>query len=156
MADIRTAHLFTITLKVGEIQPVGKTPFGDRRVAIVEGGSFEGARLKGTVLKGGTDWLLGRADGALQLDVRLTLKTHDDHIIAVTYRGYRHGPASVLERLNRGEKVDPAEYYFRIAPFFETGSEKYGWLNRVLAVGTGDRKADGPIYGLRSAVDEGA
>ncbi len=148
MADIRTAHLFTITLKVGEIQPVGKTPFGDRRVAIVEGGSFEGARLKGTVLKGGTDWLLGRADGALQLDVRLTLKTHDDHIIAVTYRGYRHGPASVLERLNRGEKVDPAEYYFRIAPFFETGSEKYGWLNRVLAVGTGDRKADGPIYNV--------
>ena len=146
MADIRTAHLFTITLKVGEIQPVGRTPFGDRRVAIVEGGRFEGARLKGTVLKGGTDWILGRADGALQLDVRLTLKTHDDHIIAATYRGYRHGPASVLERLNRGEKVDPAEYYFRIAPFFETGSEKYGWLNRVLAVGTGDRKADGPIY----------
>lgn len=146
MAEIRTAHLFTIALKVPEIQALGKTPFGDRRVAIVEGGSFEGARLKGTVLKGGTDWILGRADGALQLDVRLTLRTHDDHIIAMTYRGYRHGPAAVLERLNRGEKVDPAEYYFRIAPFFETGSEKYGWLNRAVAIGTGDRKADGPIY----------
>jgi hypothetical protein len=146
MAELRTAHLFTITLKVGEIQPVGKTPFGDRRVAIVDGGNFEGPRLKGTVLKGGTDWILGRADGALQLDVRLTLKTHDDHIIAMSYRGYRHGPAAVLERLNRGEKVDPAEYYFRIAPFFETGSEKYGRLNRAIAVGTGDRKPEGPIY----------
>jgi len=146
MAEIRTAHLFTITLKVGEIQPLGKTPFGDRRVAVVEGGSFEGARLKGTVLKGGTDWILGRADGVLQLDVRLTLKTQDGDIIAMTYRGYRHGPASVIERLNRGEKVDPAEYYFRTAPVFETASEKYGWLNRIVAVATGDRRADGPIY----------
>jgi hypothetical protein len=146
MAGIRTAHLFTITLKVGEIQPLGKTPFGDRRVALVESGSFEGARLKGTVLKGGTDWILGRPDGVLQLDVRLTLKTHDGEIIAMTYRGYRHGPAAVIERLNRGEKVDPADYYFRIAPFFETASEKYGWLNRILAIGTGDRRADGPIY----------
>jgi hypothetical protein len=146
MAEIRTAHLFTLTLKVGELQPVGKTPAGDRRVAIVDGGSFEGARLKGTVLKGGTDWLLGRADGALQLDVRLTLKTDDGHIIAMSYRGYRHGPAVVIDRLNRGERVDPADYYFRTAPVFETGSEKYGWLNRVIAIGTGDRKPEGPIY----------
>ncbi len=146
MAEIRTAHLFTIRLRVGEIQPLGKTPFGDRRVAVVESGSFEGARLKGTVLKGGTDWILLRADDVLQLDVRLTLKTHDDQIIAMTYRGYRHGPAAVIERLNRGEKVDPAEYYFRTAPFFETASEKYSWLNRVICVATGDRRADGPVY----------
>ena len=146
MAEIRTAHLFTITLKIGEIQPLGKTPFGDRRVAVVDSGSFEGARLKGTVLKGGTDWILGRSDGVLQLDVRLTLRTHDGDIIAMTYRGYRHGPAAAIDRLNRGEKVDPAEYYFRIAPFFETASEKYGWLNRIIALGTGDRRSDGPVY----------
>jgi len=113
---------------------------------VVEGGSFEGARLKGTVMKGGTDWLLGRVDDVLQLDVRLTLKTHDGHIIGMTYRGYRHGPADVVARLNRGEPVDPAGYYFRTAPFFETASDKYGWLNRVLAVATGDRKPDGPMY----------
>ncbi|HXZ02597.1 MAG TPA: DUF3237 domain-containing protein [Stellaceae bacterium] len=146
MAEIRTAHLFTISLKIGEVQPLGKTPLGDRRVAVVEGGSFEGARLKGTVMKGGTDWLLGRVDDVLQLDVRLTLKTHDGHIIGMTYRGYRHGPADVVARLNRGEPVDPAGYYFRTAPFFETASDKYGWLNRVLAVATGDRKPDGPMY----------
>jgi hypothetical protein len=146
MADIRTAHLFTVTLKVGEIQPVGKTPFGDRRIAIVDGGSFEGARLKGTVLKGGTDWIIGRPDGVLQLDVRMTLKTQDGEIIAMTYRGHRHGPAAVIERLNRGEKVDPSEYYFRTAPWFETASEKYAWLNRIVAVATGDRRADGPVY----------
>ena len=107
-------------------------PLGDRRVAVVEGGSFEGPKRKGTVLKGGSDWLISRPDGALQLDVRLTLKTDDGRLIGMVYRGYRHRPAAVMDRLNRGEKVDPSEYYFRTAPFFETSSEKYGWLNRIL------------------------
>jgi len=146
MTDIRTRHLFTIALEVGEIQPLGKTPLGDRRVAVVEGGSFEGPKLKGTVLKGGSDWLIGRPDGALQLDVRLTLKTDDGHLIGMIYRGYRHGPAAVIDRLNRGEKVDPSEYYFRTAPFFETSSEKYGWLNRIVAIATGHRLPAGPVY----------
>jgi len=146
MAEIRTAHLFSITLKVAEIQPLGRTPLGDRRVGVVEGGSFEGPKLKGTVMKGGSDWILLRPDGALQLDVRLTLKTDDGHLIGMTYRGFRHGPVGVIDRLNRGEKVDPSEYYFRTAPFFETASEKYGWLNRIVAVGTGHRLPDGPVY----------
>jgi hypothetical protein len=76
------------------------------RVAVIEGGSFEGPKLKGTVLKGGSDWLISRPDGALQLDVRLTLKTDDGHLIGMIYRGYRYGPAAVIDRLNRGEKVE--------------------------------------------------
>ena len=32
-----------------------------------------------------------------------------------------------------------SEYYFRTAPLFETASEKYGWLNGVLAIGLGRR-----------------
>jgi len=146
MAEIRTAHLFTISLKVGEIQGLGRTPLGDRRVGIVDGGSFEGPKLKGTVLKGGSDWILVRADGATQLDVRLTLKTHDGDIIGMTYRGVRHGPPAVMDRLNRGEKVDPSEYYFRTAPVFETASATYGWLNRIVAVATGYRLPEGPVY----------
>ena len=146
MADIRTAPLFTIMLKVGRVQDLGKTPFGGRRVAPVLGGTFEGARLKGTVEEGGSDWLLLRPDGVLQLDVRLTLKTDDGALIGMTYRGYRHGPAEVIDRLNRGEEVDPAGYYFRSAPFFETAAEKYAWLNRMVTVATGHRLPTGPIY----------
>ncbi len=144
--DVRTTPLFTVTLKVPKIQNLGKTPLGERRVGIVGGGSFEGPKLSGTVEEGGSDWILVRPDSALQLDVRLTLKTNDGHLIGMTYRGYRHGPAAVIERLNRGEPVDPSEYYFRIAPFFETSSEKYGWLNRIVAVGLGHRLPEGPVY----------
>jgi hypothetical protein len=146
MAEIRTAPLFSISLKVGRIQDLGQTPLGGRRVAPVLGGRFEGTRLSGTVEEGGSDWILVRPDGSTMLDVRLTLRTDDGHLIGMTYRGYRHGPPEVIARLNRGEPVDPASYYFRTAPLFETSSEKYGWLNRVVAVATGHRLPEGPVY----------
>ncbi|MGH7089253.1 MAG: DUF3237 domain-containing protein, partial [Stellaceae bacterium] len=144
MLPLETRHLFTLTLSVGAILPVGRTPLGERRIAVVTGGDFAGERLRGTVPEGGSDWLLARAD-TLQLDVRLALRTDDGALIAMTYRGYRHGPAAAIERLNRGEPVDPKSYYFRIAPVFETAAEHYLWLNRVVAVGTGHRLATGPV-----------
>lgn len=146
MLELRTVPLFTITLTVGTIHNLGRTPLGERRVAVVTGGQFEGARLKGTVQEGGSDWILIRPDGSMQLDVRLTLRTADGAIIGMRYGGFRHGPADVIERLNRGEPVDPSRYYFRIAPFFETATQSYDWLNRIVAVGTGNRLPSGPVY----------
>lgn len=144
---IRTKPLFTMPIQVeSPLQMIGRTPFGERRIAKVTGGSFAGPELNGTVLPGGGDWLLMRGDGALQLDVRMTLQTDDDSLIYMTYRGIRHGPAEIMAALNKGEEVDPADYYFRIAPFFETGAQKYDWLNRILAVGSGHRLPAGPVY----------
>ena len=89
------------------MQPIGATPNGNRRIGLVAGGTFEGARLKGTVLPGGADWIILRPDGATTLDVRLVLETADGATIGMTYRGMRHGPAAVMDRLNRGDNVDP-------------------------------------------------
>jgi len=144
---IKTKHLFTMPVEVEiPLQIVGSTPMGERRIAKITGGTFEGPELKGTILPGGGDWLLQCADGSLQLDVRATLKTYDGALIYMTYRGYRHGPAEVMEQLNKGNAVDPSKYYFRVAPFFETGAEKYTWLNRIVSVGTGSRLPSGPVY----------
>ena len=136
----------TLGLRVGCPQIIGQTPIGDRRIVPVLDGRFEGERLRGAVEPGGSDWILVHPGGAFQLDVRLTLRTDDNHLIGMTYRGIRHGPATVLERVNRGEPVDPASYYFRMVPFFETASEKYGWLTRIVAVAIGERVAEGPVY----------
>ncbi len=144
---IETKHLFTMPVDVEiPLQMVGATPVGERRIAKVTGGTFKGPELKGRILPGGGDWLLLLADGTLKLDVRATLETDDGALIYMTYRGYRHGPVEVMERLNNGEPVDPSEYYFRVTPFFETGAEKYAWLNRIIAVGTGHRLPSGPVY----------
>ena len=102
------------------MQAVGATPSGNRRIGLVAGGPFQGERLRGSVLPGGADWIIVRSDGATTLDVRLVLETDDKALIGMTYRGLRHGPAAVMERLNRGEPVDPADYYFRTAIVFET------------------------------------
>jgi len=146
MAELRTAHLFTLSLTVAGMQPVGATPFGTRRIGLVAGGSFAGARLSGTVLPGGADWIMVRPDGVTTLDVRLVLQTVDGAAIGMTYRGLRHGPAAVMARLDRGEAVDASEYYFRTAVAFETAAPAYAWLNGIIAVGTGHRPPAGPVY----------
>lgn len=146
MPEIRTRHLFTLRLQVSGSQPIGPTPAGNRRIGLVAGGTFEGERLRGTVLPGGADWIILRPDGATTLDVRLVLQTHDGAAIGMTYRGLRHGPPDIMDRVNRGEPTDPASYYFRTSVAFETAAGQYDWLNRVIAIGTGQRPPEGPIY----------
>jgi hypothetical protein len=148
LLQVRTRPLFTLRLTVGEILAVGETPAADRRIGLVTAGRFEGERLSGVVLGGGSDWQALRSDGATHLDVRLHLRTDDGALIVMRYQGLRHGPAEVMRRLAAGEAVDPADYYFRINPMFETASEPYGWLNRILAIGAGHRLLDGPVYNL--------
>jgi hypothetical protein len=147
LLSVKTRPLFVMRLS-SHMQVIGPTPGYVRRVGAVTGGVFEGERLSGEVLDSGNDWQTVRGDSAVTLDVRLVLKTDDEAMIGMTYRGIRHGPPDVLARIDRGEAVDPATYYFRIASFFETAAPKYDWLNRLLAVGVGHRTADGPIYNL--------
>lgn len=144
---IQTRPLFEIQLQVPAIVDIGTTPLGRRRIAAVTGGEFHGERLRGSVVGAPAgDWLLQRSDGVTVLDVRLLLRTDDGEHIYMSYRGVRHGPADVMARLAAGETVDPATYYFRIAPVFETAAKKYEWLNKVVAVGSGRRDPTGPTY----------
>ena len=66
----------------------------------------------------------------------------------MTYRGIRQGPADAIARLEKGEVIDPASYYFRIAPFFETQAPQYAWMNNLIAIGIGHRFAEGPVYSV--------
>ncbi len=148
LKSVRTRPLFVMRLDVRKLQVVGAVPGGVRRIGVVPGGSFEGERLSGEVLDGGSDWQMVRSDGSTTLDVRLVLKTTDGALIGMTYKGMRCGPPEVMERIDKGEVVDPASYYFRINPAFETASAQYDWINRILAIGIGHRLANGPIYSV--------
>ena len=148
LREVRTRPLFVVHLDVRPLQVVGATPGAYRRVGVVPSGVFEGERLSGRVLDGGADWQNVRSDGSTALDVRLVLKTFDDALIGMTYRGIRHGAPDVIARVEKGEAVDPGDYYFRIAPLFETAATQYAWLNNVVAIGIGHRRADGPVYSI--------
>jgi hypothetical protein len=144
---IATRPLFEIRLHVPQVLDIGDTPEGRRRIATVAGGEFQGERLRGVAVGApGGDWMVVRNDGVTVLDVRVLLRTDDGEHIYMSYRGVRHGPADVMAKLAAGESVDPASYYFRITPIFETASKKYDWINKIVAVGTGRREPTGPIY----------
>jgi Protein of unknown function (DUF3237) len=138
--------LMTLKVIVASPQKIGAVPHGVRVTAPITGGEFEGPRLRGRVLPGGGDWTLLRSDSVLELDLRVTLQTDDGALVHLASFGLRHGPPDVLAALGRGETVDPASYYFRTTPRFETGDPRYAFLNRLLAVSAGDRRPDGPIY----------
>jgi hypothetical protein len=138
--------LMKLSVVLAVPQKVGAVAHGTRVTAPIASGEFEGPRLRGKVLPGGGDWTLLRADGVLELDLRLTLETDDGALIHMSSFGLRHGPPEVIAALGRGERVDPSAYYFRTTPRFETGHPGYAFLNRLLAVATADRRAEGPIY----------
>lgn len=134
-----------------DCQEVGETPLGIRRILHMKRGLFSGPRLKGELLSGG-DWLLARRDGIAQLDIRITLRTDDGKLIYVDSRGISDIAPEIRTRIERGENVDPADYYFRTFLMFETAAEIYRWLNRLVGVGVGRRTATGmatDVFALR-------
>jgi hypothetical protein len=147
MKELRSLHLFTISIELHPILDLGATPAGHRRIVPVSGGRFSGERLRGEILPhAGSDLLLTRNDGAFQQDVRLALRTDDGALILMTYRGVRHSSSEVATRIARGESVPPTDYYLRTAPFFETAAPAYAWLNRIVSIGVGERLPNGAAY----------
>jgi hypothetical protein len=131
--------IFVISSPLGDIQRLGNTPYGERRIINILGGTVEGAKLNGQVLPGGGDWQIVRADGVVHLHARYTIETDTGAQVLVDADGYRHGPPEIMERLARDETVDPALYYFRTFMRFETADPAAAWLNRILAIGYGAR-----------------
>jgi Protein of unknown function (DUF3237) len=130
----RFEYLFRAAVELAPLQRIGPVAAGERRVYPIVGGTFAGERLRGVVLPGGADWQIVRPDGAALLDARYTIQTDDGALILVQNRGIRHGPPEVLARALRGEIVDPAEYYFRTTPTFETSAPQYAWLNDLIGI----------------------
>ncbi len=156
-AALLSQYLCTVEFDVdGGIIAIGASPFGDQRAGYVTGGRITGPRINGEVLPGGGNWSragrLGSDSSVGTFDARVVWQTEDGEMIYVTYSGRNVIPDDV-----RREFVDPAQpyvdpdrYYLRIAPVFETASEKYNWLNGVLAVGVGERTS----FGVRHIIHE--
>lgn len=135
-------HLCDFTVTLAPIMEMGDGPAGRRRIIPIVGGTVTGERLSGEILNLGADWQTVFAAGHAELDTRYAMRTHDGAVVEIRNFGYRHGPPEVIAAIGRGEEVDPARYYMRTHPRFETGDPRYLWLNRTICVGTGARRAD--------------
>lgn len=149
---IDTEFMFEMQGTLGEAIAIGPGPEGVRSILPVVKGRASGPALNAEILPGtGADWARVRADGSFALDVRLVLKAENGDLIYMTYGGRiaadtEAGQACALDFA----KPDPAsgadQYYFRINPLFETASESYAWMNRIIAIGSGRTGAGGVTY----------
>ena len=134
-----------LEMQVGPRFHLGETPQGGRRIDFLkEGGRFEGPRIHATVMAG-VDHMLRLADGTMHPDVNVVLRTQDDALIYLTYRGKLVGAREVTQRAWEGRETDPKDYSIRTTVAFETAAPAYAWLNQATAVGYGERivNADG-------------
>ena len=137
MNDLKYELLYEAHFDLAPPQVI-ETPNGVRQIFLVTSGSMKSPKFTVTdTLPGGGDWLRVRNDGVMELDVHAVLKLDDDSLIYITYGGVLAFSQAVFGRVIAGEEVDPSEYYFRIAPRFQTGSKKYAWLNNVICVANG-------------------
>lgn len=130
---MQSRPLMTLRLTAAPTQDLGTGPSGTRVTYPITGGTFEGERLRGKVLPGGDDWTVKRTDGVMELDLRITLETDDGALVYMTFAGVRDDGA-------------PGAPYFRTTPRFETAVAKYAFLNRLLAVGVGEIRGEGPVH----------
>jgi hypothetical protein len=144
-SEPRLEHLYDMHVDLEPPQNV-PGPAGFRQVYIVKGGTLEGPKLKGVLLPGGGDWAIVRTDGAMTLDVRATLQTHDGELIYATYSGIIQAEPDAFAKLVAGENVPLRDYYFYTNPMFQTGAQKYAWLNNVMAIGRGRSIPNGVEY----------
>jgi hypothetical protein len=146
VAPLQSRFAFEANVAVSAPLVIGPATIGLRRVVPITGGTVSGPRFTGRVVPGGADWQVVRPDGVLQIEAKYTLESNDGVLVMVTNRGMRHGPQAVIDKLARGEPVDPSQYYFRTAAEFEApGESKYAWLNRAIFIGVAERTSNAAI-----------
>lgn len=139
---LQTRYVFTITAHIGSVTSAGDIGAGVRRIVPITGGEVKGRDVNGKVCAFGADFQIVRPNELVELEAKYAIETDDGAVIYLENRGIRFGPIELLQRLNRGEPVDPGLIYFRTVPKFETGSEKYRWLMESLFIGSAARHAD--------------
>ncbi|MGY1669413.1 DUF3237 domain-containing protein [Geodermatophilus sp. SYSU D00710] len=124
---IELVPLCTMRVQLKPPIEVGAGPAGTRLIFEAESAKFDGDRFSGEMEGSASgDWLLLGPDGTGMLDVRATFRTHDGALVFAQYHG----------RLDASDGMDlPKTIY--VTPRFETGDERYAWLNRIQAAGKG-------------------
>src|ERR1700744_2229957 len=142
MPELQTRYVFTITAEIAEVTTAGDIGTGVRRIIPITGGEVRGEKVNGKVLGFGAAFQIIRPNELIKLEAKYAFETDDGAVVYVENRGIRFGPIDLLQKLKRGEPVDPKLIYFRTVPRFETGHEKYRWLMESLFVGSAARHAD--------------
>ena len=150
--ELRTRYVFTITAAIAEVTSAGDIGTGVRRIIPIIGGEVKGERINGKVLPFGADFQIIRPNELTDLEAKYAFETDDGAVVYVENKGMRFGPVELLQKLKRGEAVDPKLIYFRTVPKFETGHATYRWLMEHIFVGSAARHADRVVIDVHQVV----
>ena len=150
--ELQTKYVFTITAEIAEVTTAGDLGHGVRRIIPITGGEVRGDDVNGKVLPFGADFQIIRPNELIDLEARYAFETDDGAVVYVENKGIRFGPVDLLQKLKRGEPVDPKLIYFRTVPKFETGAEKYRWLMENLFIGSAARHAERVIIDVHQVL----
>src|ERR1700710_2280157 len=139
---IETKYVFTLAVRIADVTTAGDIGHCVRRIIPITGGEVRGEKVNGKVLPFGADFQIIRPNELIELEAKYAFETDDGAVVYVENTGIRFGPVELLQKLKRGEPVDPKLIYFRTSPKFETGAEKYRWLMENLFIGSAGRHAD--------------
>ncbi len=139
---LQTRYVFTLFIKLGAPIVAGEIGHGIRRIIPILGGEVRGEGINGKIFPVGADFQIIRPNGLTELEAKYAFELDDGAIVYIENIGIRFGPKELLDRIAKGETVDPALIYFRSVPKFETGAEKYRWLMENLFIGVGARHPD--------------
>ena len=142
MPDLQTKYVFSLAIRIGAPIVAGDFGQGVRRIIPILGGEVRGDGIKGAILPCGADFQTIRPNGFTELEAKYAFEMDDGSIVYIENVGIRFGPKPLLDRIAKGETVDPALIYFRSVPRFETGAENYRWLMENLFIGVGARHPD--------------
>jgi hypothetical protein len=150
--ELKTRYVFTLTVAIGAVTTAGETGHGVRRIIPITGGTVKGEGINGKICAFGADFQVIRPNELIELEAKYAFETDDGAVIYVENKGLRFGPVDLLQKLKRGEPVDPKLIYFRTVPKFETGHEKYRWLMENLFIGSAARHADRVIIDVHQVL----
>ncbi|MDB5653221.1 MAG: hypothetical protein JWQ94_834 [Tardiphaga sp.] len=142
LPNLETRYVFTLAIQIGAPIVAGELGHGLRRIIPILGGEVTGEGFHGKIFPVGADFQTIRPDGFTEVEAKYAFEMDDGAVIYIENVGVRFGPKQALDRIARGEAVDPALIYFRSVPRFETGAPKYRWLMQHLFVGVGARHPD--------------
>ncbi|RYY77136.1 MAG: DUF3237 domain-containing protein [Gammaproteobacteria bacterium] len=123
-----TKHIWDAKVDIGSVLELGASKYGTRRTIPILGGTFTGPHINGTVIPGGADWQVTRADGDTELHARYLLKTNDGVLIQVINRALIHSPVT--------DEKNVAPYIRSVLELEAPSDSKYAYLNHAIFLGT--------------------
>ena len=129
--------IYEALVDIAPTEDLGDGPYGHRRIVPITGGTFEGPSIRGTVLAGGADRQLVRADGVLELDAVYEMRTDDGAVLGVQNR-------VIIDQ------SQPDAPYTRSHITIAAPTGPYSWLSRRIIIGTLQPLTDRPAVRIRA------